>query len=167
MRGSCSSWTTAPAAPAMPRDGWAGASWSIRATARSSSGRGAATCMRLRRSTTCIAPPTARAFLAASGTLLARPRSALGRMRTLAPAIIRRLLPGGGHGWSARAHTARLFDGFTVLLNIEQLPHPDNRVTLGRRRDAFGVPLPTLEWRWRPDDQRRLDRLRALVAADL
>ena len=103
----------------------------------------------------------------ASATLLARPRSALGRMRTLSPAIIRRLLPGGGHGWSARAHTARLFDGFTVLLNIEQLPHPDNRVTLGRRRDAFGVPLPALEWRWRPDDQRRLDRLRALVAADL
>ena len=103
----------------------------------------------------------------ASATLLARPRSALGRMRTLAPAIIRRRLPGGGHGWSVRAHAARLFDAFTVLLNIEQLPHPDNRVTLGRRRDAFGMPLPTLEWRWRPDDQRRLDRLRALVAADL
>ncbi len=103
----------------------------------------------------------------ASATLLARPRSALGRMRTLVPATVRRQMPGGGHGWSARTHAARLFDGFTVLLNIEQLPHPANRVTLGRRRDAFGVPLPTLEWRWRPDDQRRLDRLRALVAADL
>jgi len=54
-----------------------------------------------------------------------------------------------------------------VLLNLEQLPHPENRITLGHRRDALGVPLPTLEWRWRPDDQRGLDRLRAVVAAEL
>lgn len=103
----------------------------------------------------------------ASATLLARPRPALERLRAAVPAIARRRLPGGGHGWSRRAKAARLFDGFTVLLNVEQLPHPENRVTLGRRRDAFGVPLPVLEWRWRPDDQRGLDRLRTLVAAEL
>lgn len=102
-----------------------------------------------------------------SATLLARPRPAFAWMRDAAPAIARRWLPGGGHGWSQRARAARWFDGFTVLLNVEQLPHPDNRVTLGRRRDALGVPLPSLEWRWRPDDQRRLDRVRDIVAAGL
>ncbi|HEV2181308.1 MAG TPA: GMC oxidoreductase, partial [Gemmatimonadaceae bacterium] len=103
----------------------------------------------------------------ASATLLARPRPALDRVRALWPAFARRRVPIGGHGWSARASAARLFDGLTVLLNVEQLPHPENRVTLGQRRDAFGAPLPALEWRWRPDDQRGLDRLRALVAAEL
>lgn len=103
----------------------------------------------------------------ASATLLPRPRPALERARTMLPAIARRWLPGGAHGWSTRAHAARLVDGFTVLLNVEQLPHPENRLTLGHRHDAFGVPLPTLEWRWRPDDQRGLDRLRALVTAEL
>lgn len=103
----------------------------------------------------------------ASATLLARARPGLERVRTRLPAFARRRVPGGGHGWSRRAHTAPLFDGFTVLLNVEQLPHPENRVTLGQRRDAFGVPLPALEWRWRPDDQRGLERLRALVASEL
>lgn len=103
----------------------------------------------------------------ASATLLARPRAPLATVRAAMPASGRRWLPAGGHGWSRRAHAARWFDGFTVLLNVEHLPHPDNRVTLGRRRDALGVPVPVLEWRWRPDDQRGLDRLRALVAAEL
>jgi choline dehydrogenase-like flavoprotein len=99
----------------------------------------------------------------ASATLLARPRPAFDRLRAVLPAAGRRLTPGGGHGWSRRTHTARLFDGFTVLLNVEQAPHQENRVTLGTRRDALGVPLPVLEWRWRADDQGRLERLRALV----
>ena len=103
----------------------------------------------------------------ASATLLARPRAALALLRAAMPASGRRWVPAGGHGWSHRSHAARLFDGFTVLLNVEQLPHPDNRVTLGRRRDALGVPLPVLEWRWRPDDQRGLDRLRTLVTVEL
>jgi choline dehydrogenase-like flavoprotein len=103
----------------------------------------------------------------ASATLLPRPRPALERVRTLLPAAARRWVPGGGHGWARQAHGARLFDGFTVLLNLEQLPHPENRIALGKRHDTLGVPLPTLEWRWRPDDQRGLDRLRAVVAAEL
>ena len=103
----------------------------------------------------------------ASATLLARPRLGLAMVRGAMPAIARRWVPTGGHGWSRRAHADRLFDDFTVLLNVEQLPHPDNRVTLGRRRDALGVPVPVLDWRWRPDDQRGLDRLRAIVAAEL
>ncbi|MGH7647003.1 MAG: GMC oxidoreductase [Gemmatimonadaceae bacterium] len=103
----------------------------------------------------------------ASATLLARPRPVFAALRAALPAAGRRFLPAGGHGWSSRTHPARLYDGFTVLLNIEQPPHADNRVTLGTRPDALGVPLPALEWRWRPDDQRGLDRLRTNVVASL
>src|SRR6185312_13372634 len=172
----------APDGPATPRAGWAAASWSIRATARSSSGPARATSTRRRPFTMCTAQPTARGYSAASRSATprfapvtcltrrrrcSRPRPALARVRTLLPAAARRWVPDGGHGWGRQAHAARLFDGFTVLLNLEQLPHPENRITLGHRRDALGVPLPTLEWRWRPDDQRGLDRLRAVVAAEL
>jgi len=103
----------------------------------------------------------------ASATLLVRARPGIQRLRDVLPAAVRRRVPGSGHGWSRRPHAARWYDGFTVLLNVEQAPHPENRVTLSGRRDAFGVPLPALEWRWGPEDQRRLERLRALVAADL
>jgi choline dehydrogenase-like flavoprotein len=61
----------------------------------------------------------------------------------------------------------RAYDGFAVLLNIEQTPHPENRVALSTRRDALGVPFPALHWSWRADDHARLERLRALVAREL
>lgn len=109
----------------------------------------------------------ANAMPNASVTLLAHPRAAVERIRTALPAIGRRWLPATGHGWSRRARAARLLDGFTVLINIEQLPDPENRVTLRRRRDAFGVPVPALAWRWTLEDQRGLDRVRAFVAAEL
>lgn len=85
----------------------------------------------------------------------------LGRFGRLA--AIRRVLPGPGHGWSRHAAPARLLDGFTVLLNLEQPPHPDNRVVLGARRDPLGDPVPELHWRWRAEDAARHDRIREIV----
>ncbi len=52
-----------------------------------------------------------------------------------------------------------------LLLNLEQAPDPANGVSLGTGRDALGLPLPRIEWRWRDTDQRQLERLRALLAA--
>ena len=108
----------------------------------------------------------------ASATLLARltprlerVRDALGARRLLRP--IGHWLVRGGHGWSRHPAPSRVLAGFTLLLNVEQEPHADNRVLLGSRRDAFGSPLPELHWRWRPADQRRLERLRAVVAGEL
>jgi choline dehydrogenase-like flavoprotein len=60
-----------------------------------------------------------------------------------------------------------VFDGFTILLNLEQTPSPENRIVLGARRDAFGVPLPELHWRWHEADRERLTRLRDVVAREL
>ena len=91
----------------------------------------------------------------ASATLLPHPRASLGRLRL------------GGPGWTRLAAPRLAFDGVTVLLNVEQRPHLDNRVVLGSRRDALGLPLPELRWRWRAEEHERLVRLRALVARAL
>ena len=83
------------------------------------------------------------------------------------PGFAARWLPPTGHGWSTRRSAARNYDGFVILLNVEQLPHPDNRVTLSGRRDSLGVPLPALHWEWRAEDHARLARVRELVARNL
>jgi choline dehydrogenase-like flavoprotein len=74
--------------------------------------------------------------------------------------VLRRWLPVGGHGWSDHPDLERRYTGFTILLNVEQPPHPDNRVVLGRRRDALGMPVAELHWRWRAEDHARLVRVR-------
>lgn len=110
-----------------------------------------------------------------SATLLARLRPARARLRALltplralgSGAALRQWLPDEGHGWSQHPSPRRVYDGFTVLLNLEQPPRRENAITLGARRDRHGVPLPVLRWRWLPDDQARLERLRAIVARAL
>ena len=53
---------------------------------------------------------------------------------------------------------APMFKPSRVMLkaHVEQRPDPDNRVTLGRERDRFGVPLPRLAWRVGSDELRTL-----------
>ena len=107
------------------------------------------------------------ALLNASATLFPRLSPATEWMRAILPAFAARWLPQTGHGWSARRSAARGFDGFSVLLNVEQTPHPDNRITLSSRRDSLGVPLPALHWQWRADDHARLERVRELIVRSL
>jgi len=52
-------------------------------------------------------------------------------------------------------------------LHLEQAPQPWNRVVLGARRDAFGLPRAELQWSWNDADRRRLERVRALLVAEL
>jgi choline dehydrogenase-like flavoprotein len=106
-------------------------------------------------------------LLNASATLVPRLSNTLHRLRAALPSLAARWLQSEGHGWSRTRGAARAFGGFSVLLNVEQSPHPENRVTLSARRDSLGVPLPALHWSWREDDHRRLERLRAIVAEDL
>lgn len=105
--------------------------------------------------------------LNASATLIPRLRSRHQRWRAALPSFAARWIPSEGHGWSTKRGAAKAYDGFTVLLNVEQSPHRDNRVALSARRDALDVPLPALHWTWRADDQARLERLRALVSREL
>jgi choline dehydrogenase-like flavoprotein len=68
--------------------------------------------------------------------------------------------------WPA-ANPAVTPGAFVLLLNLEQRPHPDNRVVLGAGRDRLGVPAAELHWRWRAGDQAQLERVRAVVAREL
>jgi len=70
-------------------------------------------------------------------------------------------------GWWAGPRTGRRYASFVLLINLEQAPDPDNRVTLGADRDAFGLPRAALHWQWRPRDRENLARLHALVAREL
>jgi choline dehydrogenase-like flavoprotein len=88
---------------------------------------------------------------------------------TLAKARRRRPLPAGmaGHlrnvatglgdlGVFARDRLRRPGDARSSLAlraQAEQAPNPDSRVTLGTRRDRFGLPMARLDWRPRPSDR--------------
>lgn len=104
----------------------------------------------------------------ASVTLLPRPRrrpwlEAIGRV--LGPRAMRlRHSATVGYGWSSRADVAERCDRLQVLINLEQRPHPDNRIVLSSARDALGMPRPELRLQWREEEQAALYRLRAFLA---
>ncbi|HEV8196648.1 MAG TPA: GMC oxidoreductase [Gemmatimonadales bacterium] len=106
----------------------------------------------------------------ASLTLLPRLRKGLAP-EGLAERLAQRLKsvlsasPQEGYGWSRVPNPARFFDGFRVLTNLEQRPHPENRITLGPKRDALGMPRSRLQWRWRSEEQAELSQLRREVVS--
>jgi choline dehydrogenase-like flavoprotein len=110
-------------------------------------------------------------------TSLRRPGLVLGRAGRVARGLgdvlgygYRRYLLGhaaADAAWAGLPDKARRFGTFELLLNLEQAPDPDNRVTLGRERDALDQPRAHLAWRWRERDQRSLDRVRRILGEEL
>jgi choline dehydrogenase-like flavoprotein len=49
---------------------------------------------------------------------------------------------------------------------LEATPNPESRVTLGGRRDRFGMPRVEVSWRLNAADQRGLERLMAVVRSE-
>jgi choline dehydrogenase-like flavoprotein len=70
-------------------------------------------------------------------------------------------------GWSHARRATRRYEAFELLINLEQAPDPDNRVTLGDARDRFGLPVPAIHWRWRAIDQHGLVRVHAILAEEI
>lgn len=66
---------------------------------------------------------------------------------------------------AARRVMRRPVDPEVLVMRVqaEQEPRPDSRVTLGRRRDAFGRPLPRLDWRLSQLDTRSIRRAQEVV----
>jgi choline dehydrogenase-like flavoprotein len=86
-----------------------------------------------------------------------RVRAAARRLRPGHPAG--RLLDGLARGvqrWTARPGPCR----YRVLVDLEQPPHPDNRVTLTDDVDRLGMRRVRLHWTW--GDQERTERQRVL-----
>lgn len=91
----------------------------------------------------------------------------------LRPSLVRRLLRRGlrarhgdridRYGWSTLPAPSRMFDVFGIVMNLEHLPDPVNRIELGTRRDRFGNALPRLVLKWTDREQERLEKLRELL----
>jgi choline dehydrogenase-like flavoprotein len=103
----------------------------------------------------------------AAMTLVPRARRRRGQpLIDHAPRALRRALgmaPQSRYGWSRARTLTRAFDRFDIVLNLEQRPHPRNRIELSTRRDRFGNPLPRLVLNWTDEEQERLERLRELL----
>jgi choline dehydrogenase-like flavoprotein len=70
-----------------------------------------------------------------------------------------------GYGWSDVSNAADVYRDFRLVVNVEQRPHTDNRIALGDTRDGTGLPRVVAHWRWRADEQARLERLRQAIAS--
>jgi choline dehydrogenase-like flavoprotein len=71
------------------------------------------------------------------------PAGVLGHLRNVATGL-------GDLGTFARDHLRRPDDARSVIVlraQAEQAPNPDSRVTLGARRDRFGLPVARVDWR--------------------
>lgn len=89
------------------------------------------------------------------------------RLDALRAAASANAYPRGGAGWSVAPRRRDAFSFVRLLLNLEQAPHPDNRIVLAGQRDRLGVRRAQLRWQWRADEQAGLERLRGLVAKEL
>jgi choline dehydrogenase-like flavoprotein len=72
----------------------------------------------------------------------------------------------GDLGALARAHLRRSGPSDSVLVTrvqAEQAPNPDSRVTLGTRRDRFGLPVARVDWRPAAADRASIRRSQEAV----
>jgi choline dehydrogenase-like flavoprotein len=77
--------------------------------------------------------------------------------------LLRRPVRQPGYGWSEHDPKRAGWQGFRLVLNLEQHPDSANRVTLGSEQDRFGVPLPLLHWSWTASEQANLERIRIFL----
>ena len=56
---------------------------------------------------------------------------------------------------------------YKVLIDLEQLPSKENRVTLSNQRDAFGRRRLGLHWRWTAADETHRQRILSLVEREM
>jgi choline dehydrogenase-like flavoprotein len=91
------------------------------------------------------------------------PAGMLGHLRNVATGL-------GDLGAFARDRLRRPDDAASVLVlraQAEQAPNPDSRVTLGTRRDRFGLPVARLDWRPTPSDRASIRASQGAVNAAL
>jgi choline dehydrogenase-like flavoprotein len=72
----------------------------------------------------------------------------------------------GAPGQSLLKWTTQAERSFVLNYQPEQSPNPDNRVTLGERRDVFGYQIARLDWRWSQIDLHSIGRARQIFASE-
>ncbi len=87
----------------------------------------------------------------------------LGRMARNAPRLAGVAYRRMAHGRATRAVPQRV----TLQVHTEQAPNRDSRVTLSRRRDRHGQPLPRVDWRLTELDRRTAEVMVDTVADQL
>jgi choline dehydrogenase-like flavoprotein len=63
-------------------------------------------------------------------------------------------------------HTVRPRSTLALRAVLETTPNPDSRVTLGARKDRFGMPRVQVDWRLNDRDKRGLERLMEIMRAE-
>lgn len=58
------------------------------------------------------------------------------------------------------------YGGVRLLVDVEQAPNPESRITLSQKKDALGVPLPALDWRLSGQEQATLSAYSRALAAE-
>ena len=78
------------------------------------------------------------------------------------------LFPDLSHGgWSDRKGNEDRYVKFEVLSQTEQVPNPDNRVTLSTKLDQLGCPQAQLTYRWSEIDISSVKRSQAILAEEI
>ncbi|NEU71537.1 GMC family oxidoreductase [Hassallia byssoidea VB512170] len=78
------------------------------------------------------------------------------------------LFPDLSHGgWSDQEGNEHKYVKFEVLSQTEQVPNPDNRVTLSTKLDKLGCPQAQLTYRWSEIDISSIKRSQAILAEEI
>lgn len=79
----------------------------------------------------------------------------------------RRRFHNTGHGgWSEAQLRYHATDALAVEAMFEQRPSADNRIRLGKARDAHGRALPVIQWAWSQLEVRSIHRAAEFVGAE-
>jgi choline dehydrogenase-like flavoprotein len=78
------------------------------------------------------------------------------------------LTPADKGGWSEIPHKDQIFECFELFLSAEQVPDPNNRVTLMAERDPLGRPCAQLHWDWKhPIDIHTIKRAQEIFKEEI
>lgn len=70
-------------------------------------------------------------------------------------------------GWSDQPNCDRDYSYFDIATQVEQIPNPSNRITLGKDKDALGLPRVILNWQWSSLDLYSLRRTQQILQAEI
>lgn len=70
-------------------------------------------------------------------------------------------------GWSYIPDKEKRFAEFTLLQLVEQVPDPDNRITLTADRDRLGRQRVKLHWRWHEIDIEQIKRSQEILQQEI